>query len=146
MDISRIDPQPKKQAGGPLRRIFFASICGALPLVGCGRSPETLAVIVDKIIVSPRSIPPVRNDFDFELEAIDGRPVERESIPFLEDAFAGAVTTAGLHSFTVSVYPMPRPPHCAAKEVLINATVKAGKRYAIVGAEDAPSLLEYHQP
>jgi hypothetical protein len=135
-----------KQAASRLRLMFIASVCGALLSAGCGKSPTTLAVIVDRIIVSPRSIPPIRNDFDFELEAIDGRPVERESILFLGDAYAGAVTAAGPHSFKVSVFPMHRPPNCVANVVVFHATVNAGKRYAIVGNADAPSLLEYRQP
>lgn len=112
---------------------------------GCSASSAKVAVIVDGIGVSPRTIPVIKNDFVFELDAIDGLPIKRENTFFQIDAYAGAEAAPGSHIFKVLVYPIARPPNYVPKSIEFSATVQPDKRYAITGNENTPSLIEYHQ-
>jgi hypothetical protein len=86
--------------------------------------------------------PPVRNDFDYSLVDIDGRPIKKEKQPPWVDMQPGALVGPGKHEFKVSVTPVRRPAHYVPSEIAFTASVEAGKRYFITSQEGRVRLVE----
>jgi len=125
---------------------FAVALAVLLAGGGCAGDYSGMAVIDDEIVSAPRASPPVRNDLDFVLLEVDGRPAVRERVPFLIDAHPGVVAAPGTHAFRVSIAPVARPAAYVPKQAVFTATVAAGERYALVSRDGSPSLLEYRLP
>jgi hypothetical protein len=111
--------------------------------VGCRASEN--AVVSDQILAAPRNLPPVRNDYDYRLVEIDGRPVEREQVPSWKDMMPGALIAPGIHVFKVAVTPALHHPGEIPTEITFTAVVEARKRYLIGSKAGLPILVEERQ-
>ena len=81
-------------------------------------------------------------EFDYALVEMDGRPVERERIPFGVDMNARAVAKIGTHTFKVQLSPHRRPRGYVPHEATFTAKVDGGKTYFVGTTDGLPVLVE----